>query len=194
MTDSEITTYNLDNPSDLAKVISLRCFKDCFSQARKSRNFDEETTKSSKVFTSSDGSSKKVKKYTIKGKGVASYRKLEDVVDYRSFVKSNDENEDVFEKRIEETDLFRKELLTLLSSLTTNKEILKYFEQGEMTRLGIEFSDSVAPEAYDFIINSLSKFMFDTIGLPSLISFSIISQSLEEPQVSKFLIPSQAGL
>jgi len=202
MNQSEIISYNLGDPSDLAKIISLRCFKDCFTQARKSRNFDEETVLSSLV-TSSDGSSNKIKGCTIEkikgctisAKGVTTHRNLEEVNDYRKILQSTDENKSAFEDRIIETDLFRKELLTILSSITTNKEIRKYLHQGEMTRFGIDLTDAVAPQAYDFIINSLSKYMFDIIGLPSLITFSISNRLVEDEdlEVTKLLLPSHAG-
>jgi len=89
--------------------------------------------------------------------------------------------------------------LKLITKFTSNRDIRKYFNQGVCTRLGITFSDSAAPEAYDFIVDQLSKVLFrimalpDSISLQLSLSLTVDDANLPSSQITNLSMPSTAG-
>lgn len=167
--------------TSVEKFNLLNQFKESLYLLRKSRNT-----------ISGDGS---ISKMTInsKGKGLIPYRPIKDIVDYRRINPSAKEAKDELVDRRNLTDKIRAELLQFIGKLLRQKEIKKYFNQGLYTRDGIFLTDSPAPQAFDFMIQSIANFVFLTIGIPDEIFFAITTTTSSEDSPKKILLASNLG-
>jgi len=108
--------------------------------------------------------------------------------------KLNIEEVQFSEERIKLIDTMRTKLLSFIFPFWKSPEILKFFSKElTITKANLQDSDgNVLDCAYDFMTEKIATMIFNTIGLPEYVTYSIKNKSLQQDVIIP--LPSISGL